>query len=81
MMNFLRKIYKKIWWIDEWLYIYKNLNQKKIDRICAKNKTGYADLWMKNEIRLKSSMPFNLSFSAVVPPDLNKLNTSFSSSV
>jgi len=50
MMNFLRKIYPKIWWIDEWLYIYKNLSQGKIDKICATNKTGYADLWMKNKI-------------------------------
>ncbi len=50
MMNFLRKIYKKIWWIDEWLYIYKNLSQEKIDKICATNKTGYADLWMKKKI-------------------------------
>jgi hypothetical protein len=42
-------IYKKIWWIDEWLYIYKNLSQEKIDKICVTNKTGYADLWMKSE--------------------------------
>ncbi len=49
MMDFLRKIYKKIWWIDEWLYIYKNLGQEKIDKICATNKTGYADLWTKKE--------------------------------
>ena len=47
MMIFLRKIYKKIWWIDEWLYVYKNLSQEKIDEICETNKTGYADLWMK----------------------------------
>lgn len=50
MMTFLRKIYPKIWWIDEWLYIYKNLNQRKIDKICATNKTGYADLWVKKEV-------------------------------
>ena len=47
MINFLRKIYPKIWWIDEWLYIYKDLSQEKIDEICRTNKTGYADLWMK----------------------------------
>ena len=52
MMKNLRKIYPKIWWIDEWLYIYKNLSQKKIDKICATNKTGYADLWMKNNFNL-----------------------------
>ena len=49
-MEFLRLIYLKIWWIDEWLYIYKNLSQEKIDQICRTNKTGYADLWMKNKI-------------------------------
>jgi FkbM family methyltransferase len=50
MMENLRKIYPKIWWIDEWLYIYKNLSQKKIDEICTTNKTGYADLWMRKGI-------------------------------
>jgi len=50
MMTNLRKIYKNIWWIDEWLYIYKNLKQKEIDKKCATNKTGYADLWMKKEV-------------------------------
>lgn len=50
MMEFLRKVYRKIWWIDEWLYIYKNLSQEKIDEICTTNKTGYADLWMKKEV-------------------------------
>ncbi|MPM40137.1 hypothetical protein SDC9_86776 [bioreactor metagenome] len=50
MMRNLRKIYKKIWWVDEWLYIYKNLSQKEIDKKCATSKTGYADLWMKKEI-------------------------------
>jgi FkbM family methyltransferase len=56
MMGFLRKIYKKIWWIDEWLYIYKNLSQEKIDKICATNKTGYADLWMKKESSLSDKI-------------------------
>ena len=51
MMDFLRKIYPKIWWIDEWLYIYKNLSQEKIDEICTTNKTGYADLWMRKEVK------------------------------
>lgn len=52
MMRNLRKIYKNIFWIDEWFYIYKNLRQKEIDKICANNKTGYADLWMKTEVDL-----------------------------
>lgn len=53
MMNFLKNIYKKFWWIDEWLYIYKNLSQEKIDEICRTNKTGYADLWMKKQSNWK----------------------------
>jgi FkbM family methyltransferase len=56
MMNFLRKIYLKVWWIDEWLYIYKNLSQEKIDKICTTNKTGYADLWMKKEVNLNDKI-------------------------
>jgi len=52
MMENLRKIYRKTWWIDEWLYIYKNLSQEKIDEICRTNKTGYADLWMKDKFSL-----------------------------
>lgn len=53
MMNWLKKLYKKFWWIDEWLYIYKCLEKEKIDKICATNKTGYADLWVKKEMSLK----------------------------
>lgn len=56
MIKSLRKIYKNIWWIDEWLYIYKNLKQKEIDKICATNKTGYADLWMKKEASLNDKI-------------------------
>ena len=56
MMKFLRKIYPKIWWINEWLYIYKNLSQEKIDEICGANKTGYADLWMKKEVNLNDKI-------------------------
>jgi FkbM family methyltransferase len=53
MMNFLQNIYKKIFWIDEWLYIYKVLNKRKIDQICNTNKTGYADLLMKKNISFR----------------------------
>ena len=48
-MKWLKNVYKKFFWIDEWLYIYKNLSKEKIDKICSTNKTGYADLWMKSE--------------------------------
>ncbi|MFA5750034.1 MAG: FkbM family methyltransferase [Candidatus Shapirobacteria bacterium] len=50
MMSWLKKLYKKFWWIDEWLYIYKCLEKEKIDKICSTNKTGYADLWVKKEM-------------------------------
>jgi len=53
MMDFIKKIYKKFWWIDEWLYIYKNLDKEKIDQICGTNKTGYADVWVKKEFNWK----------------------------
>lgn len=53
MMKWLNTVYKKLWWIDEWLYIYKNLNKEKIDQICSSNKTGYADLWMKKEKKFR----------------------------
>ena len=53
MMEFLKSIYKKFFWIDEWLYIYKVLDKNKIDKICSSNKTGYADLWMKKNISFK----------------------------
>jgi FkbM family methyltransferase len=56
MMEFLKKIYKKFWWIDEWLYIYKNLSKEKIDQICRTNKTGYADLWMKKNIDINDKI-------------------------
>jgi hypothetical protein len=32
------------------------LNQKRIDKICATNKTGYADLWMKNNTSLSDKI-------------------------
>jgi FkbM family methyltransferase len=56
MMDRLGKIYKKFWWIDEWLYIYKSLNKEKIDRICETNKTGYADLWVKKRITFRDQI-------------------------
>jgi ribosomal protein L29 len=32
------------------------LKQKEIDKICATNKTGYADLWMKKEVGLSDKI-------------------------
>jgi len=56
MMEFLKNIYKKFFWIDEWLYIYKVLEKNKIDQICSTNKTGYADLLMKKETNFKDCL-------------------------
>jgi FkbM family methyltransferase len=56
MMKWLKGIYKKIFWIDEWLYIYKVLDKKRIDQICASNKTGYADIWVKKEVVLNDKI-------------------------
>jgi FkbM family methyltransferase len=56
MIDFIKKIYKKFWWIDEWLYIYKNLSKEKIDRKCVTNKTGYADVWIKEKISLNDRL-------------------------
>jgi len=52
MTSWLKKLYKKFWWIDEWLYLYRRLEKEKIDKICGTNKTGYADLWVKKEMSL-----------------------------
>lgn len=49
MMKFLRKIYKGIWEIDYWFYIYKKAGKKiRID-----TKKGYADLWLKEKVEVK----------------------------
>jgi len=50
MMEWLQNIYKKFFWIDEWLYIYKVKNINKIEQICRTNKTGYADVWLKKNV-------------------------------
>lgn len=50
MIYWIEGIYKKIFWIDDWFYLYKSLKKKKIDEICEKNKTGYADLFVKDGI-------------------------------
>lgn len=56
MMEWLKNIYKKFFWIDEWLYIYKVLNIDKIEQICRTNKTEYADLWLKKNVRFKDQI-------------------------
>lgn len=53
MMKWLKMVYEKFFWIDEWLYIYKVLDIGKIEQICSTNKTGYADVWLKKNISFK----------------------------
>ena len=53
MMAFMKRIYKKIFLIDEWFYIYRNLSKDKIDKICRSNKSGYGDLWVKKKVSFK----------------------------
>ena len=49
MMNFLRKIYKGIWEIDYWFYIYKKAGEKiRID-----TRKNYTDLWLKEKTEVK----------------------------
>jgi len=53
MMRFIKRVYKKIFWIDEWFYVYRSLSKNRIDEICKKNKSGYSDLWVKRKITFK----------------------------
>lgn len=53
MMQFLEKIYKKIFLINDELNIYNSKSKKQIDIYCEKQKSGYADLWVKKDIKLQ----------------------------
>ena len=51
MMEFFRKIYKKIFWVDEYIQIYFPASQKFLDKKYSdKNEDDYGNLWVKNEI-------------------------------
>ncbi len=51
MMNFFRKIYKKIFWVDEYIQIHFPVSQKFLDKKYSdKNEEDYGNLWIKNEI-------------------------------
>jgi FkbM family methyltransferase len=45
MIGFLKNVYKSTWSIDYWFYICRK-------GIYVDTKTGYTDLWMKNDFRL-----------------------------
>jgi len=51
MMEFLEKIYKKIFWIDEYIQIHFPVSQKFLDKKYSdKNEDDYGNLWVKSEI-------------------------------
>lgn len=52
MMKLIKKIYGKIFLINNELNIYSQKNKKQIDKFCQKQKSGYADMWVKNEMKL-----------------------------
>jgi len=51
MMEFFRKIYKKIFWVDEYIQIHFPASQKFLDKKYSdKNEDDYGNLWVKSEI-------------------------------
>jgi len=51
MTDFLRKIYKKIFWVDEYIQIHFPASQKFLDKKYSdKNEDDYGNLWVKNKI-------------------------------
>lgn len=57
MMEFFRKIYKKIFWIDEYIQIHFPVSQKFLDKkYNDKNEDDYGNLWVKNEINFNDRL-------------------------
>lgn len=53
MMEFFRKIYKKVFWVDEYIQIYFPVSQNFLDKKYSdKKENDYGNLWVKNEINL-----------------------------
>ncbi len=53
MMNFFKKIYKKIFWVDEYIQVHFPISQKFLDKKYSdKNEDDYGNLWVKSEIDL-----------------------------
>jgi len=51
MMKFLRNIYKKIFWVDEYIQIHFPVSQNFLDKKYSdKNENKYGNLWVKNKI-------------------------------
>jgi len=63
MMEFFRKIYKKIFWVDEYIQIHFPVSQKFLDKKYSdKNEEGYGNLWVRSEIYLSDRIDQLKSF-------------------
>ena len=57
MMGFFREIYKKIFWVDEYIQIHFPVSQKFLDKKYSdKNENDYGNLWIKNEINFNDRL-------------------------
>lgn len=53
MTDFFRKIYKKIFWVDEYIQIHFPVSQKFLDKkYNDKNEEDYGNLWVKSDVDL-----------------------------
>jgi len=57
MMEFFRKIYKKIFWVDEYIQIHFPASEKFLDKKYSdKKEDDYGNLWVKNEINFNDRL-------------------------
>ncbi|MFA6184663.1 MAG: FkbM family methyltransferase [Candidatus Shapirobacteria bacterium] len=57
MMEFFRKIYKKIFWVDEYIQVQFPASQKFLDKKYSdKNEDDYGNLWVKEEINFNDRL-------------------------
>ncbi|MDD4383008.1 MAG: FkbM family methyltransferase [Candidatus Shapirobacteria bacterium] len=57
MIEFFRKIYKKIFWVDEYIQIHFPASQKFLDKKYSdKNEDDYGNLWVKSEINFNDRL-------------------------
>ena len=63
MMEFFRKFYKKIFWVDEYIQIHFPASQKFLDKKYSdKNEDDYGNLWVKSEINFNDRLEQFKSF-------------------
>lgn len=57
MTEFFRSIYKKIFWVDEYIQVYFPVSQIFLDkRYDDKNKDSYGNLWVKSDIDINDRL-------------------------